>query len=67
MTTEYDTYDTDIIVDKPSNNKDYEEIPSSTGEVIIEKNSPVRNNTRRHRSSESRNRQEYQPSIEGKC
>ena len=37
MTTEYDTYDTDIIVDKPSNNKDYEEISSSTGEGMIEK------------------------------
>ena len=37
MTIEDDTYEEDVIVDKPRKNEDYEEIPSETGEGIIEK------------------------------
>ena len=35
MEIEYDTDEEDVIVDKPSKNEDYEEIPSEIGEGII--------------------------------
>ena len=35
MAIEDDTDKEDVIVDKPRNNEDYEEIPSATGEGII--------------------------------
>ena len=37
MTIEDNTDEEDVIVEKPSKNEDDEEIPSSTGEGIIEK------------------------------
>ena len=66
MTIEDDTDEEDLIVDKPSNNEDYEEIPSATGDVIIKKSPSVRNNTYPQISSESMDIQEYQPSSKGK-
>ena len=49
MTIEDDTDEEYVIVDKPSNNAYCEEIPSATGEGIIKKIPPVRNNTRPYR------------------
>ena len=37
MTIEDDIDEQDVIVDKPRSNEDYEEIPSATGEDVIEK------------------------------
>ena len=39
MTIEDDTDEEDVIVDKPSKNEYYEEIPSATGKIIIEEKS----------------------------
>ena len=36
---EDDTDEEDVIVDKPSKNEYYEEIPSATGKIIIEEKS----------------------------
>ena len=58
MTTEDDTDEKDVIVDKPSNNEDNEEIPSAAREGIVKNVSPVRNSTLPNRSRESRERQE---------
>ena len=58
MKIEDDIDKEDLIVDKPSKNEYYEEIPSATGEGVIEKNSPVRNNPLPKRSSQVRDRQE---------
>ena len=66
MTIKDDIYEEDVIVDKPSNNEDYEEIPSATGDVIIKKSPSVRNNTYPQISSESMDIQEYQPSSKEK-
>ena len=39
MKIEYDTEKEGVIVDKPSKNEYYEEIPSATGKIIIEEKS----------------------------
>ena len=67
ITIEDDIEEEDLIVDKPSSNEYYEEIPSATEEGLIEKSTSLRNNTRLQRPSESRNIQEHQPSLEGKA
>ena len=57
VTLEYDTDEEDVIVEKPSKNEYDEEIPSTTGEGIIELIPPVSKNKGPQISIESRNRQ----------
>ena len=53
------------MVDKPSNNEDNEEIPSSTGEGIILKIPLVRNNPRPRRSSQSKEKNNTNQILKG--
>ena len=67
MTIEDETYEEDVIFDKPSKNEDYEKFHQKPWRVLFLKSPPVRNNPRPHKSSEARNRQEYQPISESEA